>query len=567
MVHATTLMMRRDRCKAGGERLLSVTDVFCVLSIVVAHCVLFGCLERPVVLRPDNWPDKPETRRQSGEVVSDTVDRRGYSDESSPDDLWTCEGNACAELVCRRECGGKMCGSDGCGGSCGSCDVPSFRCNSETGHCEESECIDSSDTPWDGCHEGKIVEFQVNQHSDGDQKEPAASSLDAGYVIVWQGDNPDKTPGTDKQQEIYARIFDEDGKGGKEFQVNTIEEGVQSLPFVAAIGKQIVFAWKNESGFLAAELMYRVFDGENPQMGTEKQIEAGMGTQSPSEFAIARSGCELQYYMLWQQSAPGLSFDVKGLLLTLTGSVVPQTTPSPFYVVGPFEGAQQRPSVASDAAGGYLVAWDGPEASVDKEAGGAGIYMLYYDSEGTPQCPVGDSCSGTKVNASSKGEQRRPSVAFDKNDESAIAWLSSTGGYADSGVFMQRFDNSGKKKGGELHVMPGNAEEFERLTLAPTNNATDFPGFGLVWLRDGKEIEGKIYGVDDDDGSSFELKSLTSLDGVEALDAPSLTSLTNGSLLVLWQSMGQDGDGWGVFAHRYEVESGHLVSVRTPLAE
>ena len=180
------------------------------------------------------------------------------------------EGFVCdASAVCcdrGSKCEGKQCGPDGCDGVCGVCEEPASYCNPATWQCQKPECQDPGPALWDGCQAGKIVEFQVNNEWLGDQREPAIAALPHGYVVVWQGDNSAGSA-DGNLTEVYARIFDDNGIGGEEFQANIVEEGQQTNPSVATLGNRLVVVWESDSSsFTTSQLMFRLFDLDEPLM-------------------------------------------------------------------------------------------------------------------------------------------------------------------------------------------------------------------------------------------------------------------------------------------------------------
>jgi hypothetical protein len=107
-----------------------------------------------------------------------------------------------------------------------------------------------------------------------------------------------------------------------------------------------------------------------------------------------------------------------------------------------------------------------------------------------------------QVNSFTTGSQATPTVAMDADGDFVVVWAShgqddpSDTSFLADGVFAQRYDASGKTLGLEFQVNTG------------TSSAQTFPAV--------------------------------------AMDA-------DGDFVVAWQSLGQDGDNWGVFAQRYDA--------------
>src|SRR5262245_43284065 len=89
---------------------------------------------------------------------------------------------------------------------------------------------------------------------------------------------------------------------------------------------------------------------------------------------------------------------------------------------------QNRPSVASDAFGNFVVVWmtDYQDGSV------SGIFGRRFDSAGSPRGPE------FKVNTYTDGDQYRPSVASDDAGNFVVVWTSYAQDGSSGGIFGQR---------------------------------------------------------------------------------------------------------------------------------
>jgi len=93
---------------------------------------------------------------------SDNECNGGEDCSNCPDDCACPGGQLCVDGdCCMPDCTGKECGDDGCGGSCGACSAPQILC--VDGQC--GGCDDGNETPWDGCTDGEVTEFQLNTTS------------------------------------------------------------------------------------------------------------------------------------------------------------------------------------------------------------------------------------------------------------------------------------------------------------------------------------------------------------------------------------------------------------------
>jgi hypothetical protein len=156
------------------------------------------------------------------------------------------------------------------------------------------------------------------------------------------------------------------------------------------------------------------------------------------------------------------------------------------------------------------------------------------------------------VNTWTTGSQRFPSIASLSNGGFVVVWDSWGQDGSGWGVYGQRFDANGNKVGSEFQVNTWTTNNQGIPSIASLSNG----GFVVVWQSDGQDGSGwGVYGQRFDSngnkvGSEFQVNTWTTDDQLE----PSITSLPNGGFVVVWQSgcvvkgcTPQDGSGWGVF--------------------
>jgi hypothetical protein len=146
------------------------------------------------------------------------------------------------------------------------------------------------------------------------------------------------------------------------------------------------------------------------------------------------------------------------------------------------------PSVASDAAGNFVVIWPSGQ-----DGSGLGVFGQRYASSGTPLGPE------FRFNTYTTGDQSillsgSPSIAFAATGNFDVVWRSQGQDGPYRGVFGQRYASSGTPLGPEFRV----------------NTVT-----------------------------------------TSSQDYPAVASDPAGNFIVVWNSWGQDGSMWGVFGQRY----------------
>jgi hypothetical protein len=225
-----------------------------------------------------------------------------------------------------------------------------------------------------------------------------------------------------------------------------------------------------------------------------------------------------------------------------------------FRVNGYTTGRQSKPSVATDAAGNFTVAWQ----SLGQDGSGYGVYAQRYNAAGVAQG------GEFRVNTYTAFAQFEPSVAMDAAGNFTVAWASDGQDGSYLGLYAQRYNAAGVKQGGEFQVNTYTTDNQGEPSVAMDSAGN----FIVTWDSLGQ------------DGSSFgvyarrynaagvaqdgEFRVNTHTDSYQWL--PSVAMDADGNFTVAWQSYGQDGSGEGVYAQRYNaagVEQGGEFRVNT----
>ncbi len=329
-------------------------------------------------------------------------------------------------------------------------------------------------------------EFQVNTYTTAAQAYPAVTADAAGnYVVVWQSNGQD---GNDAG--IFGRRYDASGVAlGGEFQVNTYSTGFQGNPSVAAAaGGAFVVVWNSigEDGS-GSGVFGRRFNAAGVAQGaafqvntysTSDQATGGVASDAAGNFVVVwssvgqdgsssgvfaqrfdaagtKQGAEFQVntYTTSSQTYPEVARSAAGSFLVVwnsfgqdgsTAGVFAQR----FNAAGTQQGAEFRvntyttslqvnPSVATDAAGNFVVAWD----SLDQDGNAPGVFAQRYDAAATP---IGVEFH---VNTYTRATQRAPSVAADGSGSFVVLWESDTQDKSGFGIFGQRFAAAGPISG------------------------------------------------------------------------------------------------------------------------
>ena len=199
--------------------------------------------------------------------------------------------------------------------------------------------------------------------------------------------------------------------------------------------------------------------------------------------------------------------------------------------------SQTAPAVASDSLGNTVVVWEGRG-----EGDQHGIFFQRYSAEGTR---VGGE---TRVNVTTGGVQREPTVAFDSFGGFVIGW-SGVGDGDFSGIFLRSYSSQGNAISDEIRV---NANTDDHQT-SPSMAVDEEGNLAVVWQsrhEDGSDwgVFGQWYTADGTPvGTTVRLNTTTTA----SQSKPTITADPTGGFVAAWQSLGQDGDSWAVVARRF----------------
>ena len=205
-------------------------------------------------------------------------------------------------------------------------------------------------------------------------------------------------------------------------------------------------------------------------------------------------------------------------------------------------GAQVQPHVASDADGNFAVVW----LSAQQDGSLLDVYGRRYDATGTP-------LGGTefRVNTYTVGLQRAARVASGANGHLAAVWESPGQDGSADGIFGRQIGTSGIP-GPEFRVNSFTTSYQRRPAAAVAADGS----FVVVWQSYAPE-DGSAWGIFAQryastgvaQGGEFRVNSHTTF----SQESPAIAMDPSGSFVVVWQSYGTDGSGWGVFGQRYDA--------------
>ncbi|HEX8384570.1 MAG TPA: hypothetical protein VF576_00210, partial [Rubricoccaceae bacterium] len=395
-------------------------------------------------------------------------------------------------------------------------------------------------------------EFRVNTYTTIIQGYPSVDA-DAGgdFVVAWESGGQDGS-----QYGVYAQRYAASGAPvGPEFQVNTYTTAFQVNPSVAVDADgDFVVAWQSERQDGSLHGVYaRRYAASGAPVGAEFRVNTtATGSQGNPSVALDADG---DFVVAWESIPPSGGVGQDG---SSSGIFAQRYTASGAPVGGEFQvntyttEFQVHPSVAVDADGDFVVAWE----SYGQDGARFGVYARRYNAVGEAQ---GD---GFQVNTTTTSNERDPVVAVDADGDFVVVWDSQEQDGSEYGVYAQRYAASGAPVGGEFLV-----NTYTTSYQFGPAVAMDADGDVVVaWGSYAQEGEESDYGVYTQryEGPNRPVASggtpagaaggeVTVAGGTATQTAPSVATDADGDYVVAWTSTGRDASGLAVVAQRYDA--------------
>ncbi|WOE42759.1 Ig-like domain-containing protein [Acinetobacter chinensis] len=324
-----------------------------------------------------------------------------------------------------------------------------------------------------------------------------------------------------------------------EFPVNTYTDNNQNSSSVTALSDGgFVVTWQSNgqdgSGFGIYAQRYAA-DGQ-PQGG---EFRVNTYTASSQYYSSVTALSDGGFVVTWQSNGQD-SWDDGIYAQRYVADGQPQG--GEFRVNTYTVSSQDSPSVTALSDGGFVVTWQ----SIGQDSSGYGVYAQRYAADGQPQG------GEFQVNTYTYNWQDSSSVTALSDGGFVVTWQSIGQDSSGYGVYAQRYAADGQPQGGEFQV---NTYTYNWQDN-PSVTALSDGGFVVTWQSNGQDglgygIYGQRYAADGQpQGGEFKVNTYTT----DGQFLPSVTALSDGGFVVTWQSNGQDGSGYGVYAQRYAAD-------------
>jgi hypothetical protein len=366
-------------------------------------------------------------------------------------------------------------------------------------------------------------DIAVNEDTLGRQDSTAvATDADGNFVVVWRDVAP-----AGGAQAVFARRFDTGGAPlGSEWQVNTYATvSLLNAPDVAvAPTGDFLVVWDGRADGSGSGVFAQRFDAGGAAQGAEFRVNAAtLYDQASPSIAANDSG---EFVVAWTSGGDIVArrFDAAG------NAFGPELTVSEDGTA-----THVRPAVAADAAGSFVVVWS------TIQGGSSEISGRRFDAAGLPMGPE------FRVNTVTSGLQVWPAVAVAPDGRFVVLWTA----FGEADIHGRRYDATGVAAGPQFVV-----NAYTTLSqYMPTVAIDGDGGFLATWVghvdggggtSDAAIIARRFDGSGAPAGIELRVNAYTT--GSQTM--PAIAAQPDGEFVVTWQSLGQDGDDWGVFAQR-----------------
>jgi hypothetical protein len=377
-------------------------------------------------------------------------------------------------------------------------------------------------------------DMSIATTTDGEQKNSSISALeDGGYVVVWQSNSS-----ANSSYDIMLQRYDEQGnKVEGEQRVNSYNDDIQSEPSVTGLSDGgYVVTWQsyNQDGD-SYGIYAQKYNVGGESVGEEISVASTYaGTQSTPDITELDNG---GFVIAWQsENSDGDSYGIAAQHFDASGNKVGNE-----HLLNAFNvGKQSNVDIESLGNGEYVAVWQ----SYGQDGNNYAVVSQRFNAQGQA---LGNE---TVVNDYTNGSQSNPSVSVLEDGSYVVTWQSYSQDGDGYGIYAQMFDSSGIKMGDEIAVNT----TVEKTQSEPAITALAEGGFAISWQSYNQDESSYaiVAQTFDSAGEKVDDERVVNLYTDGAQTNPSMTTLSDGTYMLTWDSADQDGSRSGVFGQRFE---------------
>jgi phenolic acid decarboxylase len=364
-----------------------------------------------------------------------------------------------------------------------------------------------------------------------------AALTNGSYVVTWSGDNGVST------SNVYTQIFDQDNNPAGSLQTfDAVGSTVDWNPQVTALngGGYVLAWWAATTDGEGTDIFLQAYAANGTTLGTQHRLSSATGANEgfPAITALSDGG----FVVSWSgnESSGGQDIFVQRY------DDQAQTSATLLQVSGQSGNpANYDPNACAMADGGFVLTWD----VLTNDGESYDIFVQRFDAL---NAPVYNPLRLQVQNGSF--DAYRPKIAALSDGGYVVVWNELADNGQSYDVFIQRFAADDSRVGlPALQVTAGNALSDWEPNLAALPNG----GYVVAWYAgvDGDWADQDIY-VQQYDANNQPVSAPQPIRGMEGNDEDwgrtTITVLQDGSYVVSWLGGTSDGQGYDIFAQRFE---------------
>jgi Ca2+-binding RTX toxin-like protein len=348
-------------------------------------------------------------------------------------------------------------------------------------------------------------------------------NVDGDGIVTLSGpDGTDLLDGSIEMLQFSDRAYAISRSGGvaADRYVASMTPNYDTTPAVAMLaGGETVVAWEQGS-----RIYTQLFNAYGQPVASATLVDDGSGYYADVT-ALADGGYVVTYQGYENYSTAGTygviakRFDASGVQ---TASIVVS------------ENSGWETSVAALSNGGFAVAWNFYTGS-DYD-----VQVRTYDADN-----IATGAAVTAIGGAS--DQYQADVSGLAGGGFVVTSIDY--GASPSAIQVQRFDNSGTAVGALVR-----ADSATNWTYQPAVATLNDGGFVAVWTTWDQDSDGVFFQRFDASGSAVGDETLANTNIAGQQGSPAVAGLTNGGFVIAWESDGQDGSGYGIYAQRFGAD-------------
>ncbi|QOJ23020.1 MAG: DUF4347 domain-containing protein [Gammaproteobacteria bacterium] len=317
-----------------------------------------------------------------------------------------------------------------------------------------------------------------------------------------------------------------------EFRVNTYTDNVQAESSITGLSTGgFVVSWLSEGQDGSRDHIYaQRYEANGVAQGAEFKVDTN-ASKFDSSFDSSVIGLPNGGFVVnWMSSDGDLHlqrYDANGIV---QGGEMNVRNVNPL-IVSP---------IAALSDGGFVTNWHGL----------AGIYAQRYDANGVAQG------AEFKVNTTRDDGQTESSITGLSDGGFVVSWTSEVRngfGVDSDEIFAQLYDANGVAQGPEFRVNTTTDDDQKESSISGLTNG----GFVVSWITADQDVDkhgGGIYAQRYDasgvaQGAEFQVNTTTT----KFPDNSSLTALSNGGFVAIWQALDVGRASFGIFVQRFDA--------------